>query len=422
MSALTLNPLTYDGLSFTNIGVTETDIGIVAPFTLYPGQFQGVGTPTGAGLSWGAVNAGAYYAGSSEVLNFNYTVSSTSSSTLIDSIGQIYVTDSFSGPGITLTAVENVYDTAGDLIGTETFIGGVANPAVVMLTQAEQTVNVTITLTMAIDATGTSASGVSISTIQQTFGTIAAPPQTASIGDIAFADQNATGLESGFDAGPGVAGVTVELLNSTGTSVLATTTTDSNGLYNFSGLAAGVYEVEFIAPTGYGYSPEGVGSNAAINSSANVVTGITAPITLTAGEADHNVEVGLVPVGTASIGNTVWLDANRDGLYDNGEQGVAGVTVDLLSGTGSIIATTTTDSSGTYQFTNLDAGTYEVTFQAPAGDNFTTQNVSPGTTGDLNNVANSAGLTAPITLTTGEVDNNVNAGLETPPAALGDYV
>jgi hypothetical protein len=428
MSNLTLNSITYNGLSFTNIGITEIDTGLVGSLTAYPGLAEGAVTPYGTAIAWGGVNAGVYGANASEVVNFDYTVSSTSASTLIDTVGQLYTADTFAGLGVSLVAVENIYDTSGNLIGTDTYTLGATNVPTVTLSTAEQTVNVQITLTMSVGSTGTSASSVVISAFQQNFGTVAAPV-TASIGDIVFADLNNTGLESGFDSGPGVAGVTVDLLNSAGTTVLATTTTNSSGLYSFTGLAAGVYEVQFVSPTGYGFSTEGVGSNAAVNSSANQTTGITAQITLTAGEADHNVEAGLVPggssgTGSATIGNTVWLDTNTNGLDDNSEQGVAGVTVDLLNATtGAIIATTTTNASGNYAFTSLPTTTtYEVQFIAPTGDSFATANVTPVTTGEINSVANSSGLTGPITLTNGEVDNNVNAGLTVPKASIGDIV
>ncbi|HBK05031.1 MAG TPA: hypothetical protein DDZ81_04120 [Acetobacteraceae bacterium] len=427
MSSASFSPITSNGLSFTNIAVSETDIGSGAPFTTTPGMLQGVATSTGAELAWGGVGAAVYYAGSSQVVNFSYTVSSTSPTSLIDSIGQLYTCDAMTGPGVSLVAVESVYDTSGNLLGTETFTGGVANTPSVTLSHAEQTVNVKISLTMAVNAAGNSSSAVVVSAIDQSFGTIAAPPATASIGDIVFYDATGSGLESGFDTGPGVAGVTVDLLDSTGTTVLATTTTNSSGGYNFTGLAAGVYEVKFIAPTGFSFTTQGVGANAGINSSADATTGITAPITLTAGQADHNVEAGLVLGGSGAgasgeIGNTVWLDTNGDGLDNNGEAGVAGVTVDLLNGTGSsVIATTTTNATGGYQFTGLAAGTYEVQFVAPTGDTFTAQNAT-STTGAINSVANGSGLTSVITLTAGQVDNQVNAGLLVPSAALGSTV
>ena len=424
MSTLTFNPITANGLSFSNIVVNETDTGLVAPFTSNPGNLLGIQVGTsGAALDWTGVNAGAYYAGASEVLNLSYTV--TAASGLIDSISQLYLTDAFQGPGITLSAVERVFTTDGTntQIGYAKFTGGIVNAGAIQLTTDATSVKVQITVTMSVDSTiGNATSAVSISQIEQTFNTVPG----ASIGDIVFFDAGNTGLESGFDAGLGVAGVTVQLLNGTGTAVLATTTTNSSGLYNFSNLAAGVYEVKFVAPTGYGFSSQGVLGNPAVNSSANQTTGITAPITLTAGQANHNVEAGLVSGGShggssATIGNTVWLDTNGDGLDNNSEAGVAGVTVELLSAAGAIQATTTTDATGHYQFTNLTAGTYDVQFLAPTGDSFTLANVA-APTGVMNSVAGSSGLTSLITLTSGQINNSVNAGLQVIPAALGSTV
>src|SRR6185437_10428291 len=231
---------------------------------------------------------------------------------------------------------------SGNIIATQNYDYLSTPPAAVTFVQGQQAVNVTITVTESVDPTGLAGgSGVDMSGLQFTYGQ-AATSALCSIGDIVFLDQNGTGLESGFDSGPGVSGVTVELLDSTGTNILATTTTDSNGIYAFNNLQAGTYEVKFVAPNGYTFSPEGVGGNPAVNSSADQTTGVTAPITLTAGEHDHNVEAWLVPPpthtgGTAALGDYVWFDANGNGLQDSSESGVAGVTVELLNGTGTSV-------------------------------------------------------------------------------------
>jgi hypothetical protein len=432
MATVTFNPITYGSVSFTNIQVNEVDSGTVAAFSSASGSDVGLASFLGGALvptlAIDGVNAGVYGAGSSETLNLSYTVTATSGN-VIDSMSQLYVADTNVGPGVSLVAVETLTNpTTGAVIGSNTFTLGATNVPTTALTQNLQAVNVSIQLTMAISATaGTSSSELLISDLQQSFGTQAAPQNTASIGDIVFLDSTGSGVESSFDSGPGVAGVTVELLNGNGTSILATTTTNSSGLYSFTGLAAGTYEVKFLSPTGYAFTQQGVGGNPAVDSSANQITGLTAPITLTAGQADHNVEAGLVQTGgttgqgsnTASIGTVVWLDSNHDGILDNGEKGVAGVTVELLNGAGtSILATTTTNSTGNYNFTKLAAGTYEVKFLAPSGDAFTTEYVP---TSGVDSVANSAGLTAPITLTAGQVDNQVNAGLVNS-GAIGDLV
>jgi hypothetical protein len=57
--------------------------------------------------------------------------------------------------------------------------------------------------------------------------------RTAAIGDKVWLDKNANGVQDAGEAG--IAGVTVKLLDSTGT-VVGTTTTDANGNYQFSNL------------------------------------------------------------------------------------------------------------------------------------------------------------------------------------------
>ncbi|NRD21236.1 hypothetical protein HNV08_14350, partial [Winogradskyella eckloniae] len=53
----------------------------------------------------------------------------------------------------------------------------------------------------------------------------------------------------------------------------------------------------------------------------------------------------------ASLGDTVFLDEDEDGIQDPGEEGVAGVTVNLLDCNNNQLATTTTDANGNYSFT-----------------------------------------------------------------------
>jgi uncharacterized repeat protein (TIGR01451 family) len=430
-SFMNFGSLIFGGLTFSDIDVSEVDVGNTVSFlgsASSPIGLLQLG-PTGlvVGMSWQNFDSLITGAGSSETLTFTYDVSA-SSGNVISAMNAIYLVDEFVGAGDHVTAVESAYDPNGNLLGTQTYAYGQPTSAPVTLINPQQNISVTMTLTESIDSTGTPLSAVNMSGIEATFQQAAAPPATASIGDIVFLDLTDSGLESGVNSGPGMPGVTVELLDGTGTSVLATTTTNSIGAYSFTGLTAGTYEVEFIAPSGYTFSPQDVGgsADAAINSSPDQTTGITAPITLTAGQVDNNVEAGLVPpgsadLGTASLGDYVWFDSNDNGLQDSSETGVSGVTVDLLDSTGTTtLATTTTNSSGLYSFTNLTAGTYEVEFVAPTGDAFTT--AGAGTNPAIDSSANqTTGITAPITLTSGQVDDNVDAGL-TGTAALGDYV
>ncbi|HEY0216228.1 MAG TPA: SdrD B-like domain-containing protein, partial [Cellulomonas sp.] len=67
-----------------------------------------------------------------------------------------------------------------------------------------------------------------------------------------------------------------------------------------------------------------------------------------------------------AVGDRVWLDADRDGIQDTGEDGVGGVVVDLYTGADVWAGETTTDAAGDYLFDGLPAGSYEVRFALPA--------------------------------------------------------
>ena len=129
----------------------------------------------------------------------------------------------------------------------------------------------------------------------------------------------------------------------------------------------------------------------------------------------------------ASLGDFVWEDLNGDGIQDDGEPGIEGVTVELLDDAGSPVTdsngipiTTQTDANGFYHFYNLIPDTYIVKFNKPPGYYF-----SPWETGtddkdsDVFDVA--LGTTIPITLTAGEINNNMDAGLIRH-ASLGNFV
>ena len=61
------------------------------------------------------------------------------------------------------------------------------------------------------------------------------------------------------------------------------------------------------------------------------------------------------------MGDRVWLDLNSDGIQQPDEP-AASATVSLLTVAGNVVATTTTDASGRYRFTNLRGGRYRLQF------------------------------------------------------------
>ena len=224
------------------------------------------------------------------------------------------------------------------------------------------------------------------------------------VGDYVWYDTDRDGTQDGTEAP--VEGVTVELLNpdlspalDADGVVVAETLTDAQGFYLFDRLLPGDYVIRFSgwpagwAPTTQGTDPAGDAADSNPDD-----TGVTSVFTLSAAPVDNMVANGDAAVDAgfidptidmgifkaASLGDLVWYDANRDGVYDpTGESGLAGVTVELLmknaSGTfvaavdadGASIDAVVTDSDGRYSFTNLVGGDYKVLFHLPAGYSWT---------------------------------------------------
>ncbi|MFO0807784.1 MAG: SdrD B-like domain-containing protein [Gemmataceae bacterium] len=227
----------------------------------------------------------------------------------------------------------------------------------------------------------------------------------ASVGDRVFLDANANGIQ---DVGElGVAGVNVRLLDGAGT-LIASATSDANGLYGFTNLAPGQYIVEFAPPAGYVISPPDRGTDDTADSDINPATGRTTTFALAAGQSDPTRDAGLYQL--ARVGDFVWEDRNGNGLQDAGEPGLANVTVRLLDGTGAVVGTTTTNANGAYRFDNLTPATYQVEFALPTGYVLTARDAGTddATDSDADPVT---GRTGPFVLTTGQDDSSRDAGL-----------
>jgi len=216
---------------------------------------------------------------------------------------------------------------------------------------------------------------------------------------------------------PGVEGVTVSLISSDTGATIATTLTDESGFYAFEGLAPGDYTVEFDLPDGYEFSPQDQGDDAS-DSDADAATGRTETITLLADEHNPRVDAGIFTSGFASLGDFVWYDENHDGIQNINETGIAGVTVSLINpATYTVIATTTTDGSGAYLFTELTPGDYAVQFELLLGYEYSPQNQGGNEASDsdpsteLQGTDASSGRTGVITLSPEEDHKETDAGM-----------
>ena len=114
-----------------------------------------------------------------------------------------------------------------------------------------------------------------------------------------------------------------------------------------------------------------------------------------------------------TIGNFVWLDCNKNGVLDAGENGLAGVGVNLI-GTDdngvTVSLITKTDANGNYNFANIKSGKYFVIFSAPVGSRGL--KFSPKTISNIakTNKADSTGKTAVFTLSASGSIDSIDAG------------
>ena len=94
-------------------------------------------------------------------------------------------------------------------------------------------------------------------------------PCTGTIGDLVWNDLNGDGIQDPGE--PGIAGVKVYLKDAQNT-LIATSITDTDGVYHFEGLCAGDYRVEVdpnTLPTGFEPSPSQVGGDPNVDSNGS---------------------------------------------------------------------------------------------------------------------------------------------------------
>ncbi len=141
-------------------------------------------------------------------------------------------------------------------------------------------------------------------TLKCDIGAYERAPESGTVGDFVWRDTNGDGVQ---DAGePGIAGVTVTLRIGCAAGNALTTTTDSAGAYHFANLASGNYQLEFIRPAGFSFSPRYAGGDFLVDSNPDPETGLDACRFLAAGQTRDALDAGLVPdtaVAGLGIGN-----------------------------------------------------------------------------------------------------------------------
>ena len=259
----------------------------------------------------------------------------------------------------------------------------------------------------------------------------------------------------------GIAGVNVRLYRDADADgipdgpALATQVTNATGHYLFTGLGEGNFVIEVDPPVGYfsssgkngsliGPSEPSLISNGSVDGLDNgtTVAGVVRSntVTLTVGgepvgeapsvgltdpavSANANLTIDFGFFRPMAIGNLVFDDRNNDGTQGATEPGVAGVVVTLFDSTNAVVATTTTDATGTYRFDNLVPGQYFVEIQPPAG--YVSSTGGANGTGPFEPAPNPTGTTNGVDVGTSQAGGTIRSGpvtiaLDAAPITDGD--
>jgi protocatechuate 3,4-dioxygenase beta subunit len=208
------------------------------------------------------------------------------------------------------------------------------------------------------------------------------------------------------DTEEGIAGVTVKLIDANGVDTGLRAVTNGAGFYKFNNLAAGKYAVMEIQPAGWldGIdTPGNLGGVADPSPPGDMIR----MIMINWGDTGENYNFGELLPG--SIQGQVFLCVAPNSP-------IPGVTIDLLNGSGQIVASAITDVNGNYKFTGLRPGTYQVVEHQPEGyfDNLAHLGSDGGTIIDSNHMSD-------LMVDSDEALLDYNF-CESPPADLSGYV
>ena len=227
------------------------------------------------------------------------------------------------------------------------------------------------------------------------------------LGDFVWFDVDGNGVQNAGEPGLGDVQVTLLFAGQDGTfgtpdDVSVQTTTDSNGAYSFINLADGNYQVSINNSD----LPTGMNQTAETDDGPNGIAG-TAEVSIS-GANRTDIDFGYL--GSGSISDFAWYDANGNGSQDIGEPGLPNASVQLTSAgengifgdADDFILNTTTDQNGLYSFDNLPASDYRVDLTGEPGGMTQTAETDDG--------ANAIPGVAEVQLAVGEIQDNVDFG------------
>ena len=268
---------------------------------------------------------------------------------------------------------------------------------------------------------------------------------SVSAGSFVWEDKNRDGIQDAGEAG--IPGIVFTITDPDGHPVtdvfgnpVTSVTTDASGAYMFTDLPSlpvgKSYTITLdttasaAALTGYTATKSGAGTDPAKDSSTGSAVSV---VDLSSdGAVDNTLDFGFYKA-SVSVGDFVWLDANRNGIQDAGESGIPGVVLTITDPNGAAVKhvdgtsvdPVTTDASGAYLFTDLPVlpvgKSYTVTIDtASSGAALTGLTATTANAGADTAVDSSTGSAVTKDLTSdGDMDRTIDFGYVIPAPVLG---
>ncbi|TCS36504.1 putative repeat protein (TIGR01451 family) [Paucimonas lemoignei] len=191
--------------------------------------------------------------------------------------------------------------------------------------------------------------------------------QASSIAGTVYSDLDNSGTKGGAEPGINSVSLTLTGTDDYGNAVSRTATTNASGNFSFATLSPGSYALTETQPAAYQDGKDTAGSAGGTITGNGTGTDSISGISLAANTAATGYLFG--ELANATISGYVFVDLNSNAMRNitgvpatDESAGITGITISL-TGTddlGAVSATATTGANGSYSFSTLRPGTYQV--------------------------------------------------------------
>ncbi|MBK9641947.1 MAG: T9SS type A sorting domain-containing protein [Saprospiraceae bacterium] len=234
------------------------------------------------------------------------------------------------------------------------------------------------------------------------------------IGDYVWEDSNGDGIQQSNEIG--VNGIAIDLIEaSTGRLIRSTISKldslGNPGYYRFDHAPEGMHYLSVSFPDSISITAYRSGIDSLLDSDFDKVGGQfrTVDFEVKSNAQRDDLDLGILKKST--VGNFIWLDVDRDGIQDAGEEGIPEVKVKLYNEQDVMVDEVYSDEEGHFNL-RAHTGSYYLKFEAPPFYGYTSMNgfVAQDVNSDVNH-SHGYGTTDVVQLFEGDVLSDLDAGL-----------